>query len=77
MRLFSKYLRIIHIYEQSNDGSLRYVVNYITIRFIVHELVECLFHIVMLVLLAFRCVVGDLPCNIRQRCEANRVVLIH
>ena len=53
MRLFGQITRVLHIIKRTNVGSLRNVHDCVSVECIVHELVEALFDIVMLKLLAF------------------------
>ena len=74
VRLFCKPPRLLHIIEQTNVGLPRHVFDCLLVGRIVHKLVESLLDIVMLIFLAFRCVICDVACNIWRRFKVDRSV---
>ena len=72
--LFSQPPRFLHTIKQTNVGAPRHVFDCFPVGCIVHKLVESLFDIVMLELLAFFCVIRNVACNIGRRFEADRSV---
>ena len=74
VRLLGQFPRLLHVVQQSDVGAARYVLNRLSVRRVVHHLVERLLHIVMLELLSLLRVVRDVPRDVRRRVEADRTV---
>ena len=55
----------------------RHVFNGLAVGGVVHQLVEALYHVVVFVLIALRCVVGNVACDVLRRGKKDRVMYIN
>ena len=74
VRLLGQFPRLLHVVQQSDIGAPRNVLDRLSVRRVVHQLVERLLHIVMFKQLSLLRVVRDVPRDKRRQVEANRTV---
>ena len=55
----------------------RHVFDGLALGRVVHQLVEAFVYVILFVLLAFCCIVGDLSCKVRQREESDGAMKIN
>ena len=74
VRILGQFPRFLHVVQQSDVGTPRYVLDCLPVRRVVHKLVERLFYIVMLELLSLLRVVRDVIRDVQRGIEANRTM---
>ena len=77
MRFFGQFPRFLHVVQQSDVCASRHVLNRVSVRRVVHQLVERFYYIVVLELLLLLCVVFDIFRDVGRRVEADRAMDIH
>ena len=74
VRLLGQFPRLLHVVQQSDVSAPRYVLDRLPVRRVVHQLVERLFHTVMLELLSLLRAVRDICRDERRLVEFDRTV---
>ena len=77
VRLFGQFPRFLQVVHQSDVCAPRHVLGRLTVRRVVHQLVERLFHIVVPELLKLLRVVSDVPRDVGRLVEADRAMNFH
>ena len=77
VRLFGQLPGLLQVVQNSDIGAPRDVLDRLTVRRIIHELIERLFHFVMFELLPLLRVVRNVAGDVRRRVEADRAVDFH
>ena len=74
VELLGQFMRFLHVVQQTNVGTPCHVLDCLSVRRVVHQIVERLLHIVMLEMRSLLSIIRNVAGGIRRRVEADSAV---